>query len=347
MDNAAVIALATALEIEFEDLRYQLEGLAEVPDAKQFEEKINNLINYLPHSLAALAAVPYSKSVVASILATHYLEGVAHASKAAIRNTGKLMPLERAMDAIAESRALVGAANPLRSTKAAFEVRANATAKVIKGQIIQDLRATLKGTDKMRLPQAQEVVATAAKDLGDLVTNKRVKHHVEALQDLAKGYGVFTVHQNEGYLRSVPFQEFYRVEHRTEWRDWPKRWQEQGGKFYPGASDYPEGRMIAETNSKIWEDLSNPSIYSDATGSPYPPFAWNSGMGVRAVPLNEVRKLGLLGRHNVPIKPKKLDFNAGVSFSVDLDDDIKSALVESLQDWDFKNNEKPELRIGT
>jgi hypothetical protein len=177
------------------------------------------------------------------------------------------------------------------------------------------------------------------KRLENLSDSVHVHNIVQNETDLARGYGTFSVHQSVAYLRAHPFQELYRAENRVEWRDWPARWRDQGGSFYEGAGDYPAGRMIAPTGSKIWEDIANSENYKDGTGSPFPPFAWNSGMDVRQVSADDLRKLGLSVdaegnevRRSVP-KPKKLDFNVGITFSADFDDDIKSALLESLAGW--------------
>lgn len=77
----------------------------------------------------------------------------------------------------------------------------------------------------------------------------------------------------------APFQELRRVEHRKEPRDWPSRWRDAGGSFY-------SGRMVAPLVDKIWTNISR-------FGLPYPPFDYNSGMGVRSLTAAEGAKLGV------------------------------------------------------
>ena len=334
MDHAAITALATALEIELEPLRRQLEALSRETDFKKLEEHANELLDHLPYVLAASVGLHYSAPILKSILATRFAEGVG-----AIRGTKAaevLLRSEVAFDSVLHSALLKDAANPLGDSIHAINIRAEALAKLLKGQIVQDVRNKLLKADLTALPKAKELVAGVATALQDLTKDAHIKAHVEVQGQLAKGYGLFSVHQKDALLRSVPFQEFYRAEHRVEWRDWPVRWNEQGGTFYAGVSDYPEGRMIAEVNSNIWQDLAN---YADGTGQPYPPFAFNSGMSVKPVSVADAKKLGLYGRHNKPQKAKKLDFNAGIQFSADFDDDLKSVLLDSLADWAEKQGE--------
>lgn len=333
MDNSSSIALAAALEIELTDLYRQLKALVSEVNPQDFETDLNQLMENLPTILSAASTSTYAANALKSILATNYAKGVAEAAGIKLRNVGELMRPEKAYASIRESGVLRGAPNTLLQAEQAIEVRANALSKIIKGQLVQDLRDALIELEGEGFEGAKDVVKKESQAIEELSENKHVTAHVEAQSQLAKGYGTFSVQQTDSYLRSVPFQEFYRAEHRSEWRNWPDRWSGFGGRFYAGPSDYPEGRMIAETNSKIWDDLSDPDKYSDATGSPYPPFAYNSGMGVKPVTLAEAKKLGLLGAHHKPAKPRKLDFNAGIAFSADFDDDLKSALMDSLHDW--------------
>lgn len=327
-NNPAIIALAAALEVELASLRQQLEALRAETDPTRLEEGVNNLIEELPTVLIAAVGLTHAKKIWESLLATAYAHGVAHVT--GMELTPGLMRADKAFEILAREGALAYAANPLNETRTALALRAEALSKVVKGQLVQNVRDELVKLDETDLPAAQDALQRIGEKLGQLDTDSHVKAHVEAQQDMAKGYGVFTAVQRDAYLRAVPFQEFYRAEHRVEWRNWPERWTEQGGRFFAGPSDYPEGRMIAEVNSKMWEDLAS---YPDGTGSPYPPFAWNSGMSVKPMRVDEAKKLGLLGADHVPAKAKKLNFNASIQFSAAFDDDIKSALLDSMQDW--------------
>lgn len=100
----------------------------------------------------------------------------------------------------------------------------------------------------------------------------------------------------------APYQELRRVESRKEPRDWPSRWRDAGGSFY-------SGRMVAPLTDKIWTRISR-------FGLPYPPFDYNSGMGVRSLSATEGAELG------IPL-PK-----------TDRTDTAKAALPRSVQSAD-------------
>lgn len=113
----------------------------------------------------------------------------------------------------------------------------------------------------------------------------RLKLVLSTNVDMARGYGQWKQGQSPLVLANYPAQEFYRAEKRKEPRDWPARWAAAGGKFYPGKSDYPQGRMIALKNDPIWASLS-------AFGLPYPPFDYNSGMGLKDISEEKADALG-------------------------------------------------------
>lgn len=113
----------------------------------------------------------------------------------------------------------------------------------------------------------------------------------------------------EAVLRAEPAMEFIRVEERMEHRKWPVIWKALGGIFYPGPSDYPEGRMIALKTSDIWRRLNR-------FGVPWRPFDWGSGMGTRGVRRREALKLGVIKDDDPPQKPELLPLTTGLQASV-------------------------------
>lgn len=125
---------------------------------------------------------------------------------------------------------------------------------------------------------------------------------------MAEGYGSWIEGQHPSVLDIWPCQELYRAEERKEPRDWPSRWEDAGGEFYPGDSDYPEGRMIALKDDDIWVEIS-------AFGNPYPPFDFNSGMWVKDVNHDEAVELGIIDDDYLP-SPQSLGLNDGLEASV-------------------------------
>ena len=81
-------------------------------------------------------------------------------------------------------------------------------------------------------------------------------------------------------------------------RDWPTRWQAAAlecGDMDALAVFAKTGRMAALKASPIWQSLSDGAGgYRDTLGNPWPPFAFNSGMGVEEIDLDEAREMALL-----------------------------------------------------
>lgn len=86
--------------------------------------------------------------------------------------------------------------------------------------------------------------------------------------------------QNQNVLDAFPAQELLRLESRRAPRDWTSRWIAAGGQLY-------NGFMIALKDDPIWTAI---SIF----GTPWPPFDWGSGMGLRDVSRKAATDLGLL-----------------------------------------------------
>lgn len=108
--------------------------------------------------------------------------------------------------------------------------------------------------------------------------------------DQAHGHAAWKTGMDADILEAFPAQELVRDMDRMERRDWPQLWRDAEGVFYgePGV-DYPSapGRMIALKTDPIWTAISR-------FGTPWPPYDWGSGMGLRDVPRDEAVALGLL-----------------------------------------------------
>jgi hypothetical protein len=97
---------------------------------------------------------------------------------------------------------------------------------------------------------------------------------------MASGYGRYMSDLNPDALDEFPAQELIRIEDRKELRDWPSRWRAEGG-------DLIDGRMVALKTDPIWAAISY-------FGTPYPPFDFNSGMGLMDLDRTEAIDLGLI-----------------------------------------------------
>ncbi len=315
MDNAALLAFAASLELEFAPLR---KLLLSVDTALEAQEMAIDL----PERLRKVAKMELAEHALESAMATAYAEGVGSSHEGVVRTTGLLMRADKAFEAVIVSGVLAVAVNNVAQARKAISVRAAAATKIAKGHIIQDIKLALE--DAKSDDDAAAIAQRAIKTLEELSAVEAVKKAVEVNIGQAKGYGHASAQQTQNYLKRVQYQELYRAEDRMEWRDWPQRWEEQGGQFYPGPSDYEDGRMIAPLHSSIWEDIS-------AFGSPYPPFDYQSGMGTKPVREEELERLGL---KPLSLTPTKLDFNANLKFSVSFDEEIKDALLTSMPQFE-------------
>lgn len=152
-------------------------------------------------------------------------------------------------------------------------------------------------------------------DLDALTKDARLNLILDTQTKMANGFGGWIEGQHPSVLLAWPAQEFYRAEDRKEPRDWPARWEDVGGEFYPGDSDYPEGRMIALKNDPIWEALS-------AFGLPYAPFDFNSGMDLRDIDRDEAVDLGVLDEDGME-ESEERGLNEGLEASISIAGDTE------------------------
>lgn len=167
--------------------------------------------------------------------------------------------------------------------------------------------------------------------LQDLSSDQRLELIVRTQTELAQGYGQHVQANDPVAVDAFPCQELVRIQRVDEPRGnnggnqfeakqgwgglhWPMRWRDAGGQFYGG------GRMIARKDSPIWTAINR-------FGNPYPPFDFNSGMWVFAVPRNEAVRLGVIaaGDQVSPnLVPPRLPNEAGVKA-------LTPAVLEKLQ----------------
>lgn len=145
-------------------------------------------------------------------------------------------------------------------------------------------------------------------DMKKLTADSRLNLILDTQTRMSNGFGNFIEGQEPTVLFAWPAQDLYRAEDRKEPRDWPARWAYAGGQFYPGDSDYPEGRMIALKNDPIWEEIS-------AFGLPYAPFDYNSGMDLKDVSRDECVDIGLISEDETE-EPEERGLNKGLQASV-------------------------------
>jgi len=130
---------------------------------------------------------------------------------------------------------------------------------------------------------------------------------------MAHEYGDWKVGQDPAILDAFPAQELYREQSRHVPRRWRAIWGSHRGAEY-------RGRMIARKNDPIWMAISR-------FGNPYPPFDYNSGMGIRDVSRRDAEALGVI-KPGEKITPAHKGFNDTLSLSAS---HLTPALIDRLK----------------
>lgn len=132
----------------------------------------------------------------------------------------------------------------------------------------------------------------SADSLRDLSSEKRLNLIFETQAQMMRGLGMKL--RGLTRLEAFPAWELIRLKNarKAEWqRDWGKRWEIAGDNTdWQGAL---KDQFFALQTSPIWQALGSSALFPDALNTDAPPFAFNSGMGWRAVGFRESEALGL------------------------------------------------------
>ncbi|MEI6493194.1 MAG: hypothetical protein WCO94_11650 [Verrucomicrobiota bacterium] len=158
--------------------------------------------------------------------------------------------------------------------------------------------------------EARKMIAASDYKLGDPAWEGTLLDHRSAqrlglIYDFnirqASEYARLMAGQDEGALEAYPAQELVRESARMVPRPWRERWQQHGGRNFGG-------RMIALKSDPIWTEISR-------FKSPFPPFDFNSGMGVEDVSRADAEACGLIQPGETP-KRADVGFNDNLQASV-------------------------------
>ena len=162
-------------------------------------------------------------------------------------------------------------------------------------------------------------IAQGTERLTDPGSVARANVIIDTNAGMAAGYAKAIQSNSYGARLAFPAQELVRIEERQVPRSWQNIWRSHGGKIYPG------GRMIALKEDPIWSAISR-------FGNPYPPFDFNSGMGVDDVSYEEALELGVLPSKNYqPPKESPLE-NFNASLEAELTMNRKSDSFHALRE---------------
>lgn len=203
--------------------------------------------------------------------------------------------------------------------------------------VLKQTLAALGYTPEGGFPEDPEglIPPAVAGTLEDLSSNRRLNLMLDTQIALNRGRGQRDRGLIPARMRAFPAYELVRIGSREVPRDWVERWLEIGGVLY-------EGRMIAMKDDPFWAELGSSEYFNDALDVSYPPFAFNSGKGWAAVPLAEVRRLGVVVRDGDDIftVDDVIDNRTEVDVTVPmpkpslsgLDDDLKADLLRFMED---------------
>lgn len=194
-------------------------------------------------------------------------------------------------------------------------------------------------------PGDMATIPPAERDsLQDLSSLRRINLMLETNVSMSANYGRMVAGNTEYGRREYPAWELVRIFVRTLHRGdpkshtagWASRWADAGESVgWAGAVRSP---LIALKDSPIWAALADGAGgYSDTLDNPFPPFAFGSGMGWRAVPRAECLRVGLLA-----LDPSAVPAETAVSFapsessitkafdgmSAELQDELRRELAE-------------------
>ena len=227
--------------------------------------------------------------------------------------------------------------------KILYAMRQN-VADLVKGgkspsEVRRDLRAYLDSIgydpDKDLAPGEKSRRGT----IKDLYTKSRLDVMMKTNADQAKGYASHVRATTTGAMLAFPAYELVRVERRKLQRNWDERWTNAAKAVGFEGVFRDTSKKIALKTSPIWVRLSR-------FRNPFPPFDFNSGMGVRDVRKSVCREIGLLGPNEQPKIPDVPDFNGRLSSPVQFEKSSKeyANLKEKFGDQIQFNEEKHEVQ---
>ncbi|MGN0846839.1 MAG: hypothetical protein ACI4RA_05585 [Kiritimatiellia bacterium] len=183
---------------------------------------------------------------------------------------------------------------------------------------VAELLAGARNADGAITSRAQAVsdVMRAARDAG-IATGKgglqdpgsaaRAALVVETNAAMAAGRAAAEISNSYGARLAFPAQELVRVEARARPRNWRAIWTARGGVLR-------DGRMVALKGDPVWTAISR-------FGHPYPPFDFNSGMGLDDVSFDDAVALGLIEpSYRPPVESPLKAFNDGLEADLKVGD---------------------------
>lgn len=128
-------------------------------------------------------------------------------------------------------------------------------------------------------------------DIRDLSSSRRIQLIIDTNVKQARSLGQIAASEDPMHLMMEPAWRLARSGARKKPRgDWRRRWEAAGAKV--GWQGALRRQMVALKTSPIWQAIADGTGgFRDCIGSPYPPFAFGSGLGWYNVGRGEWRRL--------------------------------------------------------
>lgn len=146
-------------------------------------------------------------------------------------------------------------------------------------------------------------ISRLAESLGEPLSDAKINLVLRTQLDTAYGYAQKIASFDPDIIDMFPAWRLVRWEGRIQERDWAERWELAAeGTPEEGRND---DELIALKAHPIWERLGSAEVFDDALDADYPPFAFNSGMGVEEIDREEAEAAGVIARGQpVPVPDK-------------------------------------------
>lgn len=165
----------------------------------------------------------------------------------------------------------------------------------------------------------EEGLGTGAGDITDVTSRARLGLIYDIQAQQAQNYARWKSDQDSDVLDAFPAQELVRLEARRAERNWAARWNAANGPRFPAAGN----RMVALKTDPVWEGISR-------FGTPWPPFDFGSGMGLRDLSRADAVALGIIDRTS-RLEPATARFNADLQAeATNIDPDFRDALKSAF-----------------
>ena len=202
----------------------------------------------------------------------------------------------------------------VNQAKIVYAMRQNVAALVGSGKSPSEVRRDLRAY----LDSIGYDAGDSRGTIKDLTTKARLDVMMKTNADQAKGYVSHIRATTTGAILAFPAYELVRVQQRKLPRNWDARWMNAAKAVGFEGVSRDLSKKIALKTSPIWSQLSR-------FGNPFPPFDFNSGMGVRDVPKSVCREIGLLGKDEQPKVPDVPDFNGNLTAQIPMRNDDPEA----------------------